>query len=77
MWTSVAEHGVTLTVRYICEPRHRRSSMSGMWEDVLRAFALCNDIDLAYPTTRFYDNVVEGKPDAQATPLTRPAPEFR
>ncbi|MEE8536985.1 MAG: mechanosensitive ion channel domain-containing protein, partial [Acidobacteriota bacterium] len=77
VWTSVRDSGVTLTVRYICEPRHRRSSRSAIWEDVLRAFALCNDVDLAYPTTRFYDNVVEGKSSARATPLTQPPAESR
>jgi small-conductance mechanosensitive channel len=67
VWTSVADIGVTLTVRYICEPRHRRSSTSAMWEDVLREFAACDDVDLAYPTMRFYDNALEGKPGARAT----------
>lgn len=68
VWTSVADVGVTLTVRYICDPRRRRTSATAIWEDVLRAFAANDDIDFAYPTTRFYDNVVEGKPEARATP---------
>lgn len=65
VWTSVADHGVTLTVRYICEPRRRRSSAGDLWEDILYAFADADDIDFAYPTTRFYDNLREGKPGAQ------------
>lgn len=68
VWTSVADVGVTLTVRYICDPRKRRSSAAAIWEDVLHAFAENPDIDFAYPTTRFYNNVDEGKPDARATP---------
>jgi len=33
------------------------------------AFAEREDIDFAYPTTRYYDNVREGKPQARAQPL--------
>ena len=66
VWTSVVDNGVTLTVRYISEPRKRRSSEGAIWEDVLRAFAARDDVDFAYPTTRFYQNVIEGKPEARA-----------
>jgi small-conductance mechanosensitive channel len=66
VWTSVADIGVTLTIRYICDPRKRRSSQALIWEEVLEAFAAAGDIDFAYPTTRFYDNVVEGKSPARA-----------
>lgn len=66
VWTSVADNGVTLTVRYVCEPRKRRSSQTAVCEDVLRAFAEADDIDFAYPTTRFYQNISEGKPGARA-----------
>lgn len=66
VWTSVADNGVTITIRYICDPRKRRSSETAIWEDVLRAFAGNDDIDFAYPTTRFYDNPTEGKPQARA-----------
>jgi small-conductance mechanosensitive channel len=66
VWTSVADNGVTITIRYICDPRRRRSSEAAIWEDVLRAFAERDDIDFAYPTTRFYDNPSEGKPGARA-----------
>jgi hypothetical protein len=57
---------VLLTVRYLCEPRLRRSSTQAIWEDVLLAFGKCEDIDFAYPTYRFYDNPREGKPAARA-----------
>ncbi|MDH3215063.1 MAG: mechanosensitive ion channel family protein [Candidatus Krumholzibacteria bacterium] len=67
VWTSVADIGVTLTVRYICEPRKRRSTETAIWEEVLTAFASADDIDFAYPTTRFYNNVAEGKTGARAS----------
>ena len=68
VWTSVVDIGVNLTIRYVCEPRKRRSSSMVIWEDILRAFAVEEDIDFAYPTTRFYNNVVEGKAGARAAP---------
>jgi small-conductance mechanosensitive channel len=69
VWTSVADSGVRLTVRYLCKPRERRSSASEIWENVLETFAKMPAVDLAYPTTRFFDNSVEGKrtPSASAT----------
>ncbi len=68
VWTSVADSGVVLTMRYLCEPRRRRSTATMIWEEVLTEFAKRNDIDFAYPTTRFYDNAMEGKPEARAEP---------
>ena len=67
VWTAVADAGVTLTIRYICEPRQRRASETAIWEDVLRAFNAADNIDFAYPTTRYYSNVSEGKPGARAS----------
>lgn len=68
VWTSVADIGVTLTLRYLCEPRRRRSTANNIWEATLEAFAACDDIDFAYPTQRFYDNRLEGKPSAGGPP---------
>jgi small-conductance mechanosensitive channel len=62
VWTRVADCGVTLTVRYLCEPRRRRITECTIWEAILRAFAQRDDIDFAYPTQRFYNNAAEGKP---------------
>jgi small-conductance mechanosensitive channel len=66
VYTSVQDCGVLLTIRFLIEPRRRRSSEQSIWEDILTAFAKCDDIDFAYPTQRFYDNVTEGKPEARA-----------
>lgn len=68
VYTSVADSGVLLTLRYLCEPRRRRSTEEAIWEDVLEAFGACDDIDFAYPTRRFYDNRLEGKPGAGGPP---------
>jgi small-conductance mechanosensitive channel len=62
VWTSVADIGVTLTIRYLTDPRRRRSAENAIWEDILDAFWRADDIDFAYPTMRYYDNLSEGKP---------------
>lgn len=54
VYTTVKDCGVMLTIRYIVKPRNRRTSEEHVWEAVLREFALHDDIQLAYPTTRFY-----------------------
>ncbi|MBN2703030.1 MAG: mechanosensitive ion channel family protein [Pontiellaceae bacterium] len=54
VYTTVKDSGVMLTIRYLVDPRQRRGTEQKMWEDILDAFALEKDIDLAYPTTRFY-----------------------
>jgi small-conductance mechanosensitive channel len=61
VWTSVADSGILLTVRYLCNPRQRRGTAEMIWEDVLRQFDSCADIDFAYPTVRRFINPDEGK----------------
>lgn len=63
VYTSVKDSGILLTIRYLCNPRGRRGSEQKIWEDILRAFAKCGDIDLAYPTQRRFFHNLEGKPD--------------
>jgi small-conductance mechanosensitive channel len=62
VYTSVRESGVLLTARYLVSPRQRRTAEQQLWEAVLEAFAGEDDIELAYPTTRFYVREVPGKP---------------
>jgi small-conductance mechanosensitive channel len=66
VYTSVHESGVLLTLRYLCEPRRRRVTEQEIWEDILREFAKHEDIDLAYKTSRGFNNALEGKPGARA-----------
>lgn len=66
VWTRVVDVGVTLTVRYITEPRRRRGGEEKLWEEILTVFAQHDDIDFGYPTVRYYDNVSEGKAGARA-----------
>lgn len=61
VYTSVKDSGVMLTMRFLCDPRQRRGYEQIIWEEVLKEFAKCKDIDFAYPTQRFYNNISEGK----------------
>jgi len=59
IYTDVKDSGVLLTIRYLCRPRERRSTSEVLWEEVLAAFEQHEDIELAYPTTRFYNAQLE------------------
>jgi len=63
VWTRIDDCGVTLTMRFLAEPRRRRTIDTKIWEAILKAFSAEDDIDFAYPTIRYYDNVSEGKPE--------------
>ncbi|MEO9804757.1 MAG: mechanosensitive ion channel family protein [Reichenbachiella sp.] len=65
VYTAVKDSGVMLTMRYLVNPRKRRTTEHKIWEEVLRVFAKHADIDFAYPTQRIYYNLKEGK---QAVP---------
>jgi small-conductance mechanosensitive channel len=66
VYTAVKDSGVLVTLRYLTLARTRRGTQQTIWEAILDEFAAHADIDFAYPTTRFYDNRREGKPDARA-----------
>jgi small-conductance mechanosensitive channel len=59
VYTDVKDSGVLLTIRYLCKPHERRSTSEVIWEEILEAFGKHEDLDLAYPTTRFYDARLE------------------
>jgi len=54
VYTSLDPSGILLTMRFICDPRKRRSTEHEIWEDVLREFARHKEIEFAYPTQRFF-----------------------
>lgn len=68
VYTSVQDSGVLLTLRYVCHARRRRAVAEEIWEAILTEFAKLDDIDFAYPTTRFYQNPTEGKPGTKPSP---------
>ena len=56
VYTSVENSGVQLSIRYLCEPRKRRTTIQEIWETILLEFAKHDDIELAYPTQRMIIN---------------------
>ncbi|MDT8324217.1 MAG: mechanosensitive ion channel [Bacteroidota bacterium] len=76
VYTMVKDSGVNLTLRYLVEPRRRRGRREVLWEEILRAFATEDRIDLAYPTTRFYREG-EGATPASTGKTARPDRENR
>src|SRR6266545_4473170 len=74
VWTSVSDDGVVLTLRYLCDPRKRRSSAGELWEKILDEFANLPSVDFAYRTTRHYNNATEGKPGSAVQRDAKPKP---
>jgi small-conductance mechanosensitive channel len=62
VYTNVKDSGVLLTIRVLSNVRKRRSLQEVIWENILEEFAKHDDIDLAYPTVRYFNNITEGKP---------------
>ncbi len=54
VYTRVKDSGILLTIRYLCEPKKKRSTESHIWEEVLKSFEGEGQIEIAYPTNRIY-----------------------
>ena len=54
VYTTVKASGVLHTIRFLVNPRQRRKIEQDIWEAILIEFSKHEDINLAYPTTRFY-----------------------
>jgi small-conductance mechanosensitive channel len=61
VYTRGGEHGVVLTLRYMCGARQRRGTEQSIWEAVMDEFGARADVDFAYTTMRFYDRAGEGR----------------
>jgi len=66
VYTSVEASGVLLTLRFICGARERRGTTEELWEAILESVGTEPGLDFAYPTTRMYHNILEGKVEARA-----------
>ena len=56
VYTDVKDSGVNLTIRYLVNPRQRRGTEQKIWEEILDAFHQEPDIELAYPTVRYFSH---------------------
>lgn len=52
IYTQAVEHGVKMTLRYLCKPRSRRTTVDGIWRDLLDRIDAEPSVELAYPTQR-------------------------
>ncbi|MCT4596190.1 MAG: mechanosensitive ion channel family protein [Anaeromicrobium sp.] len=56
VYMDVKESGIQLTIRYLCIPRQRRTTVNDIWQDILQRFDKEENIKLAYPTIRVTPN---------------------
>jgi small-conductance mechanosensitive channel len=61
VYVRVADSGVELTVRYLTDARMRRVTQDRMSRAILDEIHTAGDIDLAYPTIRYYTRGEESK----------------
>lgn len=54
VYTNVKASGIELTIRYLCEPRKRRTTNEEFWEEIIAVVEDNDDLDFAYPTYRMY-----------------------
>lgn len=52
IYTEAVDHGVKMTMRYLCKPRSRRTTVDGIWRDLLDRIDHEPSVELAYPTQR-------------------------
>ena len=76
VYVDIKEYGITLTIRYLTDPRRRRGTQQQISEAVLDMVLANDDIIWAYPTSRVYRAEVDGKDEnwlgMQNFPLTKP-----
>ena len=68
VYMSARESGVLFSIRYMINPRQKRGSEQTLWEEILSEFQKHPDIELAYPTTRFYTYTQENTNKEDTTP---------
>jgi len=52
IYTEAVDHGVKMTLRYLCKPRSRRTTVDHIWRDLLDRIDAEPSVELAYPTQR-------------------------
>lgn len=66
VYTEKKESGINLTIRYLSDPRKRRSTSQAIWENILEEFEKHDDIRFAYQTFRIYEpEIQKPKPPLQ------------
>ena len=71
VYTSVLDHGISLSMRFLTDPRRRRAFHETLWEGVLDIVSNEPDVELAYPTQRLVGLEQEPQLSVGARPRTR------
>jgi small-conductance mechanosensitive channel len=61
VYLHIKDYGIALTIRYLTDPRQRRSTEQSIHEEVLEMIQSHDDIMWAYPTSRVYRSEIDGK----------------
>ncbi len=61
IYTEAVDHGVKMTLRYLCKPRSRRTTVDGIWCSLLDRIDAEPEVNLAYQTQRIVVNEGESK----------------
>lgn len=56
IYTEAVDHGVKMTLRYLCKPRSRRTTVDAIWRDLLDRLDRESEVNLAYSTSRVIVN---------------------
>lgn len=56
VYTVVKDSGICFYLRYLVDPKKRRTSENKIWEEILNVFAKHESIEFAYPTQRILVN---------------------
>lgn len=67
VYVKVIDFGVTVTGRLLVPPRGRRLTTSKIWQRLLHSINAAPDVELAYPTTRFFRADLEGSARSMTT----------
>ena len=70
VYTSVLDHGICLSMRFLTDPRRRRAFDQTLWEGVLNIVSSEPDVALAYPTQRLVGLERESQPSDGAPART-------
>lgn len=62
VYLAKGDSGIILTLRYLCEPRRRRSTENEIWKAIFTEFAKSPNLEFAYATQRF---VKDGDPTSR------------
>lgn len=61
VYMHIKDYGIAMTIRYLTDPRQRRSTEQSIHEEVLDMIQSHDDIMWAYPTSRVYRSEIDGK----------------